>query len=198
MMKMIYLLIAFSFFPQGASAMEEIAKYENYLNSLKTLSGDFTQTNSRGEMAQGTIQIARPGRMRLTYAPPSGLIIVADGKWLVTHDRQADELNYVSLENTPAAFILRPHVRFSGDVAVTSIVPQENDTTEISLVRREDPDSGYITLVFKDDPVALKEWRVVDAQGIQTQVVLSNLQSNVKLPAGLFRIESPNLIQQIF
>lgn len=198
MKKLIYMLIALSLSLKGVVAMEDTAKYENYLNELKTLMGDFTQTDSRGQTAQGKIQISRPGKMRLSYNPPSSLLIVADGKWLITKDTQADEVNYVSLENTPAAFILRPHVRFSGDVAITNITPKDNNTTEISLVRMEDSDAGYITLVFEDSPISLKEWRVVDAQGITTRVVLSNVQSNVQLPAGLFHIERPNLIQQIF
>lgn len=198
MKKLFYTFMTLSFFLKGAFAMEGTQKYENYLNSVQTLSGDFTQINSRGQTSTGKIQISRPGKMRLTYNPPSGLLIVADGKWLITYDRQADEVNYVSLENTPAAFILRPQVRFSGDVAITQIIPKQDNTTEISLIRTDDPDSGYITLVFEDNPVSLKEWSVMDAQGITTRVVLSNMQTNVQLPAGLFHIESPNLIQQIF
>lgn len=198
MKKIVYVLIALTLSLTGVMATEGTEKYENYLNGLKTLSGDFTQINSRGQKAEGTIQIFRPGRMRLSYNPPSTLLIVADGKWLVTQDRQADEVNYVSLENTPAAFILRPQVRFSGDVAITNVIPKDNNTTEISLIRREDPDAGYITLVFQDDPVALKEWSVIDAQGIETRVMLSNIQSNIQLPLGIFKIESPDLIQQIF
>jgi outer membrane lipoprotein-sorting protein len=178
--------------------MENLQSYENYLNNLRTLSGNFTQVSSRGQTATGTIQISRPGKMRLAYNPPSGLLIVADGKWLITQDARADEVNYVSLENTPAAFILRPQVRFSGDVAVTSVIPKEDNTTAISLVRRDEPDAGTITLVFTDNPVMLKEWNVVDAQGVSTRVVLSDIKSNVPLPAGLFHIESPNLLQQIF
>ncbi|MBA3814317.1 MAG: outer membrane lipoprotein carrier protein LolA [Alphaproteobacteria bacterium] len=197
MKRIIYSLLALTLFLTGAMATQGAEKYEQYLNSIKTLSGDFSQTNSRGQSAQGKIQISRPGRMRLSYAPPSSLLIVADGTWLVTKDIQADEVNYVSLENTPAAFILRPHVQFSGDVIITSIVPKDNNTTEISLIRAEDPEAGYITLIFQDNPISLKGWRVTDAQG-ETRVVLSNVQPNVHLPQGLFQIERPNLIQRIF
>jgi outer membrane lipoprotein-sorting protein len=197
MKKIVYSLIALALSLTGVMAMEGTEKYENYLNGIKTLSGDFTQINSRGQTAEGKIQISRPGKMRLSYAPPSNLLIVANGKWLVTKDPLADEVNYVSLDNTPAAFILRPQVRFSGDVAVTNIIPKDDGTTEISLIRTEDPDAGYITLIFENSPISLKGWRVIDAQG-ETRVVLSNMQPNVDLPAGLFRIESPNLLQQIF
>jgi len=193
-MTLVLIIIGIS---KGAWAIPETQKYENYLNELKTLSGNFTQTNSKGQRVTGTIQIARPGRMRLDYNPPSSLLIVADGKWLVTYDKEADETNYVSLDNTPAAFILRPYISFSGDVAITSIIPKGN-ATEISLIRKEDPDAGYISLVFANNPVALKEWSVVDGQGIKTRVVLSKIESNVDLAPGLFVIKTPNLIQQIF
>lgn len=183
---------------QRAFAMDVPPKFENYLNGLKTLSGHFTQTNGYGRSTTGVIQISRPGKMRLTYDPPCPLLIVADGKWLITKDREADQVDYVSLENTPAAFILRSEVRFSGhDVEVTNLVVKE-DTTEISLIRTEDPDAGYITLVFQDNPVALKEWSIIDAQGIETRVVLSDIKTNIPLRSELFDIERPNLIQQIF
>jgi len=193
----LYTLIVCGVSLKSAMAVEGIQQYEAYLNRIKTLVGQFTQVNSKGQKATGQIQIARPGKMRLEYNPPSPLLIVADGKWLITKDREADEVNYSSLDKTPAAFILRPQVRFSGDVEVTNVVPK-GDTTEISLIRKEDPDAGYITLIFQDNPIALKEWSVMDGQGIQTRVILSDLKENVALPAGIFVIESPNLIQRIF
>src|SRR5690349_14633836 len=78
---MTFLVVVLSLSINGAMAMVGTEKYENYLNELKTLAGDFTQVNSQGKTAQGKIQISRPGRMRLAYAPPSSLLIVADGKW---------------------------------------------------------------------------------------------------------------------
>lgn len=197
MKKVIFTLIILVLSLKSVAALEETQKYEDYLNALKTLEGEFTQISSKGQTLTGIIQIFRPGRMRLTYNPPSSLLIVADGKWLITKDREADEVDYTSLEKTPAAFILRPHVRFSGDVEVTNVVPRD-ETTEVSLIRKEEPDAGYITLVFKDNPVALKEWSIIDSQGIETRVILSKVQTNVDLPSGLFHIKKPNLLQQIF
>ena len=193
----VFSLVLFVFSQTAAMAVQGTQAFENYLNNVKTLSGQFTQVNARGKSVTGTIQISRPGKMRLTYNPPSPLVIVADGKWLINYDRDADEVTYLTLEKTPAAFILRSNIRFSGDVAVTSVVPK-GDQTAITLVKKEDPDEGYITLVFDNNPIALSEWSVVDGQGVETRVILSNMKSNVQLPAGLFNIKSPNLIQQIF
>jgi len=182
---------------KGACSIPETQRFEDYLNQLTTLSGEFTQTNSNGQRVTGTIQLSRPGKMRLDYHPPSSLLVVADGRWLVTYDKEADEVNYVSLDNTPAAFILRPYIQFSGDVAITSIIPK-GGATEITLIRKEEPDTGYISLVFSNNPVALKEWSVVDSQGVKTRVVLSKIETNIPLSPSLFIIKNPNLIQELF
>lgn len=178
-------------------AFEETKKYETYLNGIKTLSGQFTQLNSNGQMATGTIRISRPGKIRLEYDPPSHLLIISNGEWLINYDKEDGESTYVSLDSTPAAFILRPHVRFHGDVEVTNIIPKDN-ITEISLVRTDEPEAGLITLVFEDNPLALKEWRIVDAQGIETRVMLSKIKSNIKLQNEIFTIKDPNILQRIF
>lgn len=191
-------LFAFLLILTPAFAQESTAPYENYLNSIQTLAGDFTQTNNKGQVARGKIQIARPGRMRLTYNPPAHLIVIADGKWLVTIDTKDSDKNYTSLENTPAGIILNPQVSFNtGEIAVTNVLPKEDGTTEITMVRRNDPDAGHMTLIFQDNPIALIGWRIADTQG-ETQVRLSNIQTNIQLPEGLFRVESPNLAQQVF
>ncbi len=195
--KIAYILIVLSLSFKNAIALEATQQYENYLNELQTLTGNFTQISSKGQTVTGTIQISRPGKMRLTYAPPSSLLIVADGKWLITMDTAADQVDYVSLDKTPAAFILSPNVNFNRDVEVTNIVPK-NGTTEISLIRKEEPEAGYITLVFQENPLALKEWSIIDPQGAETRVVLSKTELNVPLDPGLFFVKSPSLIQQIF
>ena len=196
--KILFVVFCCFFLAFKEASADTTQRFENYLNSLKTLSGRFTQINSSGQTASGQIHISRPGKMRLTYDPPSPLLIIADGKWLVTKDREADHVDYVSLENTPAAFILRPHVLFSGaDVDVTNVVAKDK-TTEVTLIRTAEPEAGYITLVFQENPISLKEWSIVDPQGVETRVILSSVKSNISLPSELFTFESPNLIQQIF
>jgi outer membrane lipoprotein-sorting protein len=176
----------------------DLGPFEKYLNDMGTLKGDFRQDSTNGRSHTGKLHLSRPGKMRLNYNPPSPLLIVADGKWLITYDKELDETNYVSLNNTPAEFILRPNVKFSGDIQVISVVPQANDTTAITLVKSEKPDEGQITLVFANNPVSLKEWTVTDSQGSETHVILSNLSLNVPVSDSLFQFDDPNLVEQVF
>jgi len=179
-------------------AHPDVRKYESYLNGLKTLSGTFTQNAPGGTPLTGDIQIWRPGRMRLDYHAPAKLLIVADGTWVMTYDKDLEERNYVSLDNTPAAFILKDNIAFNDkSVGLTSVVEGDNQT-EISLIRKEDPDSGALTLVFQETPLALKEWSVIDPQGLETRVTLQGIKENISLKPGLFIFRTPNVAEQVF
>ncbi|MEB3702965.1 Outer membrane lipoprotein carrier protein LolA [Candidatus Bealeia paramacronuclearis] len=191
------LTLLLSTFPLSAEEAHDYSRYETYLNGLKTFQGNFSHI-SNGKEASGTLKMSRPWKMRLDYNPPQALIVVTNEKWLLTYDKDLEESNYLSLSSTPAEFILRPHIQFSGDVEVTNIVRRRDDTTEITLVKREEHDAGHITLIFKENPLSLKEWTIVDAQGSKTTVSLENVKTDVTFPDKLFKFPKPNVVQQIF
>ena len=197
MKKLFSTLLLLSSFSLSAQEGHDYSRYENYLNGLTTFQGNFSHV-SNGKQASGTLRMSRPWKMRLDYNPPQQLIVVTNEKWLLTYDKDLDESNYVSVSSTPAEFILRPHIQFSGDVEVTNIIRRKDDTTEITLVKRDEHDAGHITLVFQENPLALKDWTIVDAQGSQTRVSLENVKTGVVFPDSLFKFPKPNVVQQIF
>jgi outer membrane lipoprotein-sorting protein len=46
--------------------------------------------------------------------------------------------------------------------------------------------TGNIAIVFSDPGLQLKQWTVVDAQGLATTVSLHDIQTGVALQPGLF------------
>ena len=190
------LLLTVSYNLQAQDA-HDYSAYENYLNNLKTFEGHFSHT-SNGKTATGLLRMSRPWKMRLDYDAPQKLLVVTNKDWLLTYDKDLEESNYVSLSSTPAEFILRPSIKFTGDVEVTNIIRKEDDTTEITLVKRDEHDAGHITLTFKENPLSLKEWTIVDPQGSATTVLLDNVKTDVTFPERLFKFPKPSLTQQIF
>ena len=51
---------------------------------------------------------------------------------------------------------------------------------------------GQITLSFSDEPVALKQWSLVDAQGARTTVRITDLETAHGLDPGLFVLRDPS------
>lgn len=180
--------------PLSAQDRADVQRAEAYLNSFTTLKARFLQVSANGGQAEGNAFLSRPGKMRLQYDPPSPLLVVADGRFLIVHDRQLDAPSYIPLNSTPAGILVRADVRLDGkDVGVTRVVRQPG-VLNISMVEAEDPGAGELTLVFSERPFALRQWRVVDAQGQTTSVSLYEAQTGMALDGKLFEFRDPKFL----
>jgi outer membrane lipoprotein-sorting protein len=169
----------------------DVERVEAYLNSITTLKARFLQVSPNGASVEGDAYLSRPGRLRLQYDPPSPLLVVADGSFLIVHDQQLGEPSWIPLNSTPAGILVRPDVRLSGaDVAVTRVVRQPG-VVRVSLVEASEPAAGEITLVFSDRPFMLRQWQVKDAQNQITTVSLFEAQSGLTLDPKLFQFQDP-------
>ena len=50
-----------------------------YLSTIQTMVGNFVQVGPDGRKTEGKFYIAKPGRVRFEYDPPSPIEVVADG-----------------------------------------------------------------------------------------------------------------------
>jgi len=175
----------------------DITRAEDYLRSVTTLKAHFLQMAPNGNQAEGTAFFSRPGHMRLQYDPPSPLLVVADGTFLIVFDKELGDPSYIPLGSTPAGILVRENVQLDGgDVQVTKVQRQPG-VLSISLVESDDPGQGELTLVFSESPFALRQWRVMDAQGQVTSVSLYETQTGMKLDEKLFQFKNPKFIPPI-
>ncbi|WP_035693750.1 LolA family protein [Azospirillum halopraeferens] len=176
--------------PLTAAERGELERVERYLNEVRTMQSRFVQVNPDGRQVAGTFYLARPGRMRLEYDPPIRDFIVADGLMLFYWDGEMRQQSSTPIGSTLADFILRRNIALSGDVTVTDVLAAPG-VLEVSLVETKDPGKGVLTLVFEDRPLNLRKWRVLDAQGLVTEVGLLNPRVGVPLDRNLFYFAVP-------
>jgi outer membrane lipoprotein-sorting protein len=163
---------------------------EDYLNSLKAARARFVQTTHDGTQLVGTFYLQRPGKLRFEYDPPVEDFVVADGTFIYFYDAELQEQSNAPIGQTLADFILRPKLELSGNLKVKSL-KRSGDLLQIEVVQTSDPDAGKLILGFKEDPMTLKKWRVIDAQGLITEVELFYLKTDIKHPSGLFTYKNP-------
>ncbi|WP_310115153.1 outer membrane lipoprotein carrier protein LolA [Azospirillum sp. BE72] len=178
--------------PMSLSAQDQaiVAKVEEYLNDITTLQSKFLQVAPNGRQATGTFYLWRPGRMRLEYDRPLKDFIVADGSFVFYWDGEMRQQSSAPIGSTLADFILRKNIRLSGDVTVTEVF-QAPGVIEVSLLETKDPGKGTLTLVFEDRPFQLRKWRVLDAQGMTTEVALLNPRTDVTFDREMFYFKEP-------
>ena len=173
--------------PQDAA---DLAQIEAYLNGIHTLKAHFLQVAPNGALSQGNAWLERPGRMRFDYAPPAPFLLLAHNGQLTFQDRSINQISQVPLSFTPLGILLADHISLSKDVKVVGFQRLPGQL-EVTLVRSGSPRDGSLTLLFTVNPLALRQWTVVDAQRRETRVTLYNVEQGVALDPKLFQFIDP-------
>jgi outer membrane lipoprotein-sorting protein len=173
--------------PADSAELQRIAAY---LDGIHTMTAHFAQATQSGGDATGSVWMARPGKMRFQYDPPNQLLLFADAFYLYSWDPDLKQMNKVGLKSTPAWFLLRQPISFTDGVTVTRFQHSGN-TVWITVVESAEPDAGSLTMVFTENPLALRQWTVVDQRGRITNVSLSDVQYGMALDPRLFQYQDP-------
>jgi outer membrane lipoprotein-sorting protein len=166
-----------------------VEKANAYFTRLNTLVAGFTQVGGDGRRQGGTLYLQRPGRVRFEYDPPSTLQVIADGRSVAVRDRKLATQDLYSVSQTPLKFLLRERVNLGQDIRITGIT-HDGDSVRIAL---EDSSTlggtSRITLYFDSQVEVLNQWRIVDAQGFQTMVMLDKVERGRRIDQDLFKIQ---------
>lgn len=182
-------IIAFAV-PATAAESPDLARLKSHISSVQTMTADFTQTDAKGRVESGTLQLKRPGKVRFQYSDNDPLI-VADGKRLIFLDYEVGQKNVYPLDKTPLGPLLSSSPDFNGKAQVLP----SNDS-RVVVARARNTSYGQLTLAFLRSGSApgglqLYGWTAVDPQGHRTTVRLTNVRYNVAVPESAFTYAEP-------
>ena len=172
-------------------AAEKISLNEisSYFNAMTTAEAQFSQITDTGETSTGRLFIRRPGRIRFEYDPPEAtLVVVGGGQVAVVDPKSRDEPLRFPLRHSPLNLVLEREVDLAQRDMVVAHFEVESQTA-VTLQDPENPDYGFIQLIFNDNPVQLHQWVVQDNSGGQTHIILDSLTEGGKLSNMLFNIQ---------
>ncbi len=173
-----------------------VDKIETYLNGLNGAQARFVQTTHDGTQLTGTFYLNRPGKLRFEYDDPIEDFVVADGFFIYFYDAELGEQTNAPIGQTLADFILRPDIRLKDDVTIKDM-RRGGGYLQTTIVQTADPDAGTLMLAFKEDPMTLAKWRIVDAQGLVTEIELFHFKNDVKHPSKLFAYRDPKKVRSV-
>ena len=165
-----------------------LKKIETLLDSITTMKSRFSEFSSKdGDfMKHGVFYLSRPNRMRLVYDEPTQLQFIADGQYLIYHDKSFDQVSYLEINQTPAAILLKPHFSFDDPEFLVTDVKEELDEYHVTAIKANEPELGQLTLIVAQNPLELKQWELVDMKGIKSTVGLYEVEENVPVDDNLF------------
>src|SRR5690349_17940224 len=174
-----------------AQAQVGVPEIERYVNSIRTLQARFVQSNPNGSVAQGTLYVRRPGRMRFEYDAPSKLKVVADGTQVTLWDPATRDFGQWPIGWTAASFLVREPIRLSGDLTVESL-QRTGDGLQLTIVQTRKPQEGKIMVRLSENPLALRGWSIIDNRGNKVDVTLTDLKIGGQLADSLFKYDGPD------
>jgi outer membrane lipoprotein-sorting protein len=174
---------ASSLSPEQEKAIDGIS---DYLNSFKTMQGEFTQVSPKGNLSRGVFYIAKPGKMRFEYAPPNPFLIVSDGTWLTVKNVKKEKGDQFPLSQTPLRLVLANKVDILRDTKILDFQNQDGILSVTLEDKKNTLGSGQLTLVFDQTRNALQQWVVMDGKGRRTTVTLENVVAGVEADPKLF------------
>ena len=169
---------------------DTIRRVETYLQNLKSAQARFVQTTHNGDQLVGTFYLKRPGKLRFDYDEPVKDFVVADGAFIYFYDGKLKEQTNAPIGTTLANFFLRKDMKMSGDLTVKES-KRAGGFLQVQIVQTEEPEAGSITFAFAENPLELKKWRVIDQQGLITEVELFYLKNGIDLDSDLFVFVDP-------
>ena len=176
---------------QAAQAPAGLAEVEAYFNGIKTAQARFVQSSPNGAIAQGTLYIHRPGRLRFEYDPPSQLKVVADGTQVTMWDPQTKDFGQWPIGWTAASFLVRESLQLSGDLTVEQQARVDGNL-ELTVVQTRKPQEGKIVVRMAESPMALRGWTIIDARGNRVSVALTEVRAGLQLADSLFKYDGPD------
>jgi outer membrane lipoprotein-sorting protein len=167
-------------------AAEAVARANAWLDAARVMTADFVQVGPDGRRSEGQLSVERPGRMRID-TEPARFEIVADGRSVAVIDRKLDTQDEYFIAQTPLKFLLADHVDIARD---TLSVGNDGNVVTIEIEDRAAlGGTAHLTLDFDASSFALRRWTVIDAQGFQTVVTLSNVDLTTRPDPALFYID---------
>ena len=167
----------------------DLKRVSDYLNTIKSVQGRFTQLAADGRSVQGTFYLRKPGRIRFEYDKPNPILIVADGSSVAVSNSQLKTTDRYPLINSPLRLLLSESTNLVTDPRISEV---KKEPGILSFTARETvgPARGSITLVFSDNgQLELRQWEVVDAQGQRTTIALNEVRQEANIPPTMFVIQ---------
>lgn len=183
--------------PELARLVDGVTAYYDKVQHLKAKFRQVVKqkTLSRTKKASGTIEFAKPGRMRWEYQRPDRVLYVSDGEVLWTYQPEDALVYKARIQGSRLYHALRflfgmGDLRKSFDIAMG---PAHGPDTAFLVLTPRDGHQDYkeLALVVDRKTFEIRESFLTDPLGNVTQYIFDELDYETEIPAGRFGFTPP-------
>ena len=180
--------------PIAAQATGDLAAVQKHLQSVETMTANFSQADRNGKVLTGVLTLKKPGKLRFQYEKGVPILIVAEGGALTFIDYSVKQVQRWPIKNSPLGVLLDP----TRDITRYAKLVPGYDQRIVSVEANDPkhPEYGRITLVFVRNASApgglmLQGWVALDSQNNRTTIRLTNQKFGGAVSDNTFRWNDP-------
>ena len=161
---------------------------EKSWNSIRTMSGNFLQTNSDGTMTYGKFFLSKPFKSKFVYKN-EGNIIVTNQSLIAVLDNEGYQLDSYPIGQSPLKDILRDKVDLIHKDK--KVIIKEDEENYIAKIRFSNK-PGEVELSFTKDDLTLKKWQIIDEFEQVTVLEFTKIKKNISISPENYKIKYKN------
>jgi len=182
----------------SAHAGQGLDSLDSFLKNMKTLQGQFVQTQfntdrRETQRASGTLEMSRPGKFRWVYVQPYHQELVADGESLWIYDQDLEQVTQKPLLQATAQapiMLLLEKKSLDKDYLLTDLGNDQGLDWVGLKPRKDEADVREVKLAFEKSMLA--RMQLTDAFGQATLIEFKEMKMNPKLAEGAFNFVPPS------
>ena len=157
---------------------------EESWNNIRTMSGNFLQTNSDGTMTYGKFFLSKPFKSKFVYKNEED-IIVTNQSLIAVLDNEGFQLDSYPIGQSPLKDILRDKVDLIHKDK--KVIIKEDEENYIAKIRFSNK-PGEVELSFTKDDLTLKKWQIIDEFEQVTVLEFTKIKKNISINPEIYSI----------
>lgn len=171
----------------GSDNVEAVLK--SYLSTIKSVAIDFTQEDSKGNIAKGKLLLSKPYNFRCNYYPPFPIAIIGTKNFVSLYDYDMEQVSRIPRDENIFNFLLEDNKNFDKNFVFESVVNEKN-LLKINIYHLVTERHSEIT--FNKDTKQIELLKIFEDNNVVT-ITFDKIIKVQKFDDDLFKLKNPEI-----
>ena len=187
MKPLILSIFLFIFFVKNSSSDPIVSAIEDNWNQIKSMSGQFEQTDQEGNIFDGQFFFLKPFQSKFKYEGREEDIITNQSLMVVV-DKEGRQIDSFHIGNSILKKLLSEDILIENKFDIISL-KDDNNFYHLMLKVKDDKSDNQIKFVFDRQSLDLKKWEIYDEFENKTVFKFTKIKKNIFISKNLFVVK---------
>ena len=173
---------------KSVSSNEIIVKIEENWNQIRSMSGEFLQTDPDGKKSTGNFYFLKPYLSKFIYDNKTENFVTNESLLLIV-DKQDYQIESYYIGQNILKKILSDRISIKDEFKKIKIISNDNNHI-LSLTAGSDQNDNQINLFFNKNSLNLEKWEIYDEFENKTVLEFTKTKKNIFISENLFVVKA--------